>query len=134
MRIVLLIAFTLIFHSSFSQKTRFFIRSGDLMENIEGYSMIFHSSLKGNVLGFTEGSFNGETVLFYWTSLQEAFMCSLDPAGGSKTRKPFTCACQSKDEEGIKKMTLKHENVLLVNCKSGNTYMITPEGESLYVK
>lgn len=134
MRIILFFSVIFISYSSLGQqKVRFFLRGGDLMENIEGYAMTFHSSLKGKVLGFTEGNFNGESVLFYWTS-QEAYICTLDPAGGSKTRKLFTCSCQSKDEEGINRMTLKNDNVLLVNCKSGNTYIITPEGETLHVK
>lgn len=135
MRIILCLSLLFISYTSMAQqKVRFFLRNGDLMENIEGYAMTFHSSLKGKVLGFTEGNFQNETVLFYWTAAQEAYKCTLDPAGGSKTRKPFTCACQSEEEEGINKMTMKNDNLLLINCKSGNTYMITPEGESLYVK
>jgi hypothetical protein len=134
LRILLLLTILFICESVSAQRERFFLRNGDLMENIEGYAMPFASSLKGNVLGFTEGMYDGESTLFYWTSKNEAFICTLDPAGGSQTRRPFKCACQSADEEGINKMTLKNTNLLIVNCKSGNTYIITPEGEELYTR
>ncbi|TNF45792.1 MAG: hypothetical protein EP305_12950 [Bacteroidetes bacterium] len=134
MRLLLISGFLLTTFFLQAQNERFFLRNGDLIENFGSQSMTFASSMKGKVMGYTIGMFNGEETLFYWTIKNEAFICTLDPAGGSQTRNPYKCKCQEEDEEGINRMTLKDKDLLLINCKGGNTYKVTPEGEKLYVK